>query len=254
MSHFDDDASSVVSHFDVDAFASELDDTLRRINIKRYSDMVCTPASVTAMTITAKLNVKAVCRDTVAIALSMVEGDGPLSSTKTKKVETRSRRKRAGSGAFYNQFTMYYGSKSVKVFRNGSVHVTGCQSPREFVRVTKAVCNLIQDIGGIEPEEGGRLTVSDVAVRMINMNFGIDRRLHLRALCDVCVAAGFTARYDADVYPGLNVKLPIGGRVITVLLFKSGKVIITGARTAQELECAHAMITSLVAGEDTSQK
>ena len=224
----------------------ELRECVARINARAYDAIVPTRAVVSTMTFTAKLNVQRVCRDSMTIALSMIEGDTPLTSTTSRSERKVHKRKRPGS-VFFNQITMRHGTKSVKVFDNGSMHVTGCTSPTQFLEVAEAVCKFMGELAGIETVDGsGVVRLTGYDTQMINLNFGVDTRLYLQQLCERYAAMGYVASYDSDTYPGLNVKLPVGDRRVTALLFKSGKVIITGAKTAEELESAHAMVTGVL--------
>lgn len=250
-SSFDTCAFTHAMEADVASLQRELDDCLARIRRQTFEHFSPSPASISTMTMSASLNVRRVCRDSMLIALSLVEGDGPLTSS-TKRPAKRQRQT-----VFFNQVTLRHGSKSVKVFDNGSMHVTGCTSPLEFLEVSSAVCTLMSDVAGIETTDGSDVRVTAFNVHMINLNFGAGVQLYLQGLRDMCAASGFQASYDADTYPGLNVKLPIGDRRITVLIFKSGKIIITGAKTPTELESAYNGITAIlgdVLGGEKRQK
>lgn len=231
------------AHALVDQLSGEIDAALVRINSRPYAQLQPTPATISTMTVTATLNVSRVCRDSMAIALSVVDGDGPL----TVSSKHAAKRRKRPSSVFFNQITMRHGTKSVKVFYNGSMHVTGCTSLAEFWKVATAVCAFMGDVAGIETtDKTGAVCIQHFNVQMINMNFGAGKGLFLQELRDTCASLGYIASYDSDTYPGLNIKLPVGDRRITVLMFKSGKVIITGAKTADELDRAHAMITKVL--------
>lgn len=215
--------------------------TLDAINSRSFKFIKPEKATVSTITITASLNTKKVCRDSMLIALSLVHGDGPLTAGNKKK------NKRKLESEFFNQVTLHHGTKSIKVFNNGSMHVTGCTSPLQFLDVASAVCAMMTDVAGITTSvEDQTIQVTEFQVQMINVNFGAGRQLYLKGLQTKCTEMGYTASYDPDVYPGLNVKLPIGERRVTILMFKSGKVIITGVKTACELDTAHVMITSIL--------
>lgn len=221
------------------ALSDELDRAVGRMNGKRFQHLRPSRASISTMTITASLNVKRVCKDSMVIALSLVDGDGPLTTAKTHK------RKR--TAVFFNQITLRHGTKSVKVFYNGSMHVTGCTSPMQFADIAAAVCAFMANVAGVETAQGdSNVRVKGFDIQMINMNFGAGAQLHLQSLRDTCTARGYTASYDSDMYPGLNIKVPVGARHATILMFKSGKVIVTGTKSVEELEQAHTLITDLL--------
>lgn len=219
--------------------AGDLDAAMASINAHRPG---AAPVTLTTMTVTARLNVRRVCRDSMAIALSLVEGDGPLTCT-----EGSARKRKRPPSEFFNQITLRHGTKSVKVFQNGSMHVTGCTSPAQFLDIASAVCRLMTDVAGVDTEDGSQeVRVVGFDVQMINVNFAVGATVHLQDLCERCASAGYAASYDADTYPGLNVKLPVGDRRVTALVFRSGKVIITGARTPHELVESHRMAIAVL--------
>lgn len=221
------------------ALDHELEQAVGRINARTFQRLQPTRASISTMTITASLNVKRVCKDSMVIALSLVDGDGPLTTAKTYK------RKR--TAMFYNQITLRHGTKSVKVFNNGSMHVTGCTSPMQFVDIASAVCAFMGKTAGVETVDGDfDVRVRSFDIQMINLNFSAGALLHLQRLRDRCVESGLVASYDSDMYPGLNIKVPVGNRTATVLMFRSGKVIVTGSKTAHELESVHGLITDML--------
>ena len=211
------------------------------MNSCQYVGLRPSPATLSTMTITGTTNLSRVCRDSILIALSLVEGQSPLTEVRSKP------RKRKQSTAFYNQLTMCHGSKSVKVFNNGSMHVTGCTSPTEFVDIATTVCALMGEVAGLESSDGSEgIFLTDFCIQMINLNFAAGTHIYLQRLRDVCASMGFVASYDADVYPGLNVKLPVDGQRVTVLIFRSGKIIITGAKKSSHLQQAHEIITRIL--------
>lgn len=221
---------------------NDLNGALDAINAQTYTRIAPSCARVSTMTITARLNVDKVCRDSMAIAVSLMDGTGPLSSSKAS-------RKRKPPSVFYNQFSCCHGTKSIKVFKNGRMHVTGCTSPVQFLEVASAVCTLMTEVAGISACDGSAsVRVLDFDVHMINMNFGVGTPLYLQDLLTKCASRGFIASYDADTYPGLNVKMPINDRHVTALVFKSGKIIITGAKRVADIVQAHRMITSMLDG------
>lgn len=195
--------------------ATQLQDMLVNIN----ADPFPTPARVCTMTFTAQTNMASVCGSSVMVATSLVEGTGPLGFSKKRKRDA----------GFYNQTTICHGSKSIKVFKNGSIHVTGCTSPAQFLEVATEVCRLLD----LCCNEDTTTRITDFDVHMININFAAGRCLLLQDLRDTCLARGHTAIYDADVYPGLKVKLGEGNNKVTALVFKSGKIIMTGKDPTQ---------------------
>jgi TATA-box binding protein (TBP) (component of TFIID and TFIIIB) len=144
---------------------------------------------------------------------------------------------------FYNQLTMWYKDgtkKSIKLFINGNVHVTGCRSLKEYVCLVRRVCMFLNNIfANGEPV----CRASSIDIQMINTNFGINIGLDLSKLKKVLLGYGRCATYDREVYPGLNLKVPTSyGREASVLVFISGNIIITGAKHFLEIYEAYKFI------------
>lgn len=210
--------------------------------------LTTTPVKLTTMTITAMTNVKSVCRLALMMGAEMLDDCGKLSiSNGTKK---RKRGEEAPPRSFYNQVTLTWnGSKSIKVFDNGRIHVTGCTSILEFMDIVSGVCDLVEStLGDTMRQRLGGVRVENFDIHLINLNFAVAIELGLEQLREMFVSRGHVASLDADVYPGLNVKLRIPGvtRMPSVLLFKSGKVIMTGTKTVDELEAAFVVLTDML--------
>lgn len=212
---------------------------LRAMNTGTYNVLTPSPTAVSTMTVTAQLNVSSVCRDKLLVAVGWMEGEGPLTAERKPTRPTS----RPPKPDFNNQTTVRYGSKSIKMFRNGSVHVTGCKSMADFVQAVSAVCDAMTQ-AGIEP---GGVRVTGFDTQMINVTFNANATLGLRELRELCLMRGWGAMYDADVYPGLNVKIPVcQDRRVTALVFRSGSVILTGAKTAAHVQEAHQQLTRIL--------
>lgn len=191
-------------------------------------------AAVSTMTLSACVNVADVCRDVLLVAVEWAEG----------ALHVPRKRKRE----FDNQTTVRHGSKSVKLFRNGRVHVTGCKSLADFQAAVADVCAALSD-AGVRTSDGQPMRFDRVTVHMMNVTFDAGSRLRLRPLRDALTALGHAVRYDADVYPGLNAKLCTGdGRRVTALVFGSGKVILTGACGPADLDRAHRELVGAIDG------
>ena len=127
---------------------------------------------------------------------------------------------------FYNQITVKLGRTSVKVFRNGSVHVTGARSVVHFGDVVDRMLTTI----GLLMDTTETMALVEAQVRLINANFNAGRKLPLRVLRDAIALTGVTASYDSSEYPGINAKMPCEHGVVSTLIFKTGSIIIAGAK------------------------
>lgn len=148
---------------------------------------------------------------------------------------------------FFNQLTFWYKDctkKSVKLFINGNVHVTGCRSLEEYTRLMHHICRFMDHLF---PDSSRTCKVMDIDIQMVNTNFSVGRGLDLSRLKRILLDQGMCATYDREVYPGLNLKVPTSaGREASVLVFISGNIIITGVRYFREIYEAYKFITESI--------
>ena len=145
--------------------------------------------------------------------------------------ESPTKRNKGPARAFCNQFTVKSGSTSVKIFSNGSISVTGIRSPVHCADVLDRVCCALGHIGNTDPPD-----IESLRISMINANFCASARLPLRLLRQALEEAGHAASYDPDAYPGVNAKIAVQpSGTVTVMIFTSGNVIISGAKTPEHV-------------------
>ena len=140
------------------------------------------------------------------------------------------------SNAFYNQLTIKAGTTSIKIFRNGAIHVTGAKSVVHFVDVIDRVCTVLGNIMDTNP------SLEEASISMINVIFCAARMLPLTVLRQALEDAGHPASYDPDAYPGVNAKV----LEITVLIFTTGSVIISGAKTPEHVSDVYAIVCTVI--------
>lgn len=159
-------------------------------------------------------------------------------TTKTGKVKQ----------TFYNQVSVWFADetskKNVKIFRNGNLHITGEKSLARNIDIADEICSTLSILFRCE-----RYAV-DFDVQMINTNFRLSVGLVLGSLRDALankVSSVTKASYDPETYPGLNCKYrTTSGRDVSLLIFNSGNVIITGIKDFKEFYEAYVMITGFV--------
>jgi len=149
---------------------------------------------------------------------------------------------------FYNQISIWYADdkarRNIKVFRNGSLHITGEKNIRGNIEIAIEVSEILGRILGIAVP-----VVSNFDIQMINTNFKIDVGIILGAMREAMSRHPQVtkASYDPETYPGLNCKYATtSGRAASVLTFNSGNVIITGLKTFQEFRDTYIFITGFI--------
>lgn len=186
---------------------------------------------------------------------------------------------------FDNQVTVIYSladkyNPNIKVFRNGNIQMTGIRIVEDGQRVVDIIANEIRRIY----EEGHVSIVEDIAalhpcdfrVRMINSNFSIPYSVRRRDLHKLLISHEYNNNciFQGTTYPGVKLYFywnfihgrnqdgickctqPCFGKgtgngdgeckKVTVAVFESGNVLITGANTQTQIDDAYAYITNIL--------
>lgn len=154
--------------------------------------------------------------------------------------------------AFQNSVIVQYvdqaplNRKAVKIFCNGTLHITGPKTVSECIEVSNMMCEILDILHGI-PDGTFRTTNFDV--QLVNTNFMVPFRLDLPTLQELMFAHDneLDACYDPSMHAALNLKFAASRkRKVTIMTFDSGHVIITGVVAADELRTAYAFIASFL--------
>jgi TATA-box binding protein (TBP) (component of TFIID and TFIIIB) len=133
---------------------------------------------------------------------------------------------------FFNQISVRYEDftkKSIKIFKNGKLQMTGITSYDEAIFVS----NMIKDYINNTPEASDKeIKIEGMYIAMINTNFFISKHLHLEKLQTLIEETCKYATYEPDRYPGLNVKI----NNTSMLIFGTGNIIITGAKKLEDVQ------------------
>lgn len=144
--------------------------------------------------------------------------------------------------SFYNSVTIRYKDtetrkgRAIKVFRNGNLHVTG------YTRVEDAEATGGQILGMFEGYE----RMEEVKIQMMNTCFRIDTEFNMMELFEEFRQSQHIIKYDTERHAGLQIKMVCGDRKITVIVFRTGSVLITGVRSMEELEYGHREIMRML--------
>lgn len=195
-------------------------------------------------------------------------------------------KKRASKRPFDNQTTVHvkYGDSllNVKVFRNGNVQITGLQRIEHGLDALAYLCDRIRAIPSEflseVVDDASKLRPSDLKVCLINSDFKVDFEIRRDKLFRLLTTSegGEPCRlgctYEPCIYPGVkiqyfwNERQPTTGccacpvkcqgagdglagaecRKITIAVFQSGCVIVTGGHSYQQIEQAYEYILGLL--------
>ena len=146
--------------------------------------------------------------------------------------------------AFYNQITIgyrdQYSTKSVKVFPNGSIQVAGCSDLIDCRRVLKQLAFILTTVLELENE----IEFGDISVKMINTNFSLNSSVNLNKIIQKFGQGAFKVSFDPDRYSAVKIKFVPrpGQKQVTASIFSTGKIIVTGAQTLDEIAAAYEIL------------
>lgn len=155
--------------------------------------------------------------------------------------------KAAGDKCFYNQLTLCHddgrSNKSVKIFPNSTVHVTGCQSLFDARRTISMVNAIIKELCGVDIN-------SKYRVAMINSFFSCPYALNLRKVEELFKAQPevFETSFQPDTYSGVKIKFKPSYEMkeITCSIFATGGCVITGCQTLREVAFAFNVVMRML--------
>lgn len=183
-----------------------------------------------------------------------------LIKLKRKKKTTTKNRKN-----FYNQATVIVAVNedryvNVKLFKNGSIQMTGCQSYENFTIAMKTLCEVLKKKKIVYDKVSKKFSskefvsktdnvtvdkIFNVKIRMINSNFNIGFLVNRKKLNELMVSAGEKSNFSPERHSGVIIKYLYEEKdTISVFVFESGAVIITGAKKREHLIEAYKFITA----------
>ena len=144
--------------------------------------------------------------------------------------------------SFYNQITINYTdhtTKSIKVFSNGRLQMTGITSMNEARYAANVVIDILSSIE--EYEERPHAKQFDIV--LVNSNFSFKNSLNIIKIKSMLDRNIFKVEYKPDVYPGLKIKHTNGA---SIFLFSTGNVVITGVKSIRHVREAFEHIVEQV--------
>jgi TATA-box binding protein (TBP) (component of TFIID and TFIIIB) len=187
----------------------------------------------------------------------------------TRQVERKVKRRKKKKRVFYNQVTVLVNTKSknteisnkktnklinVKLFNNGSVQLTGCKNLSNLLECIEVLNNELQKVRGyfdekesiikkiifMENKEAFKIeNVSDIKINLINCKFDAEFLIDRKNLHEVLKSENIECELEACVHAAVNIKFMNNGEKISIFVFESGSVIITGAKTKNDITAAY---------------
>ena len=153
--------------------------------------------------------------------------------------------------SFYNQVTLNYkdiSKKSMKIFSNGKLQITGLTSLYECEKLTAYTLKVLRHT----------LNNPDIMIRrsyigMINCNFSTGTNLGLYKLNILLNRhARVMSIYNPESYPAINMKY---GSMTSVFIFGTGNIVITGGKCLADIKETYGFINEeIIRNYDTVSK
>ena len=193
-----------------------------------------------------------------------------------------SKKKSESRKYFYNQITIHIFNElkenkrvNVKLFNNGRVQMTGINSNLIGETTLEIVIQELNQLNNksiifdMKDDTEEIKSINDLETVLINSDFDIGSEINREILHRHIIENGFLSSFEPCNYPGVNIKYymnplrnnygicdcekPCNGKgldntckKITVAVFKSGKIIITGARSKTHLQTAYEFISEFI--------
>jgi len=176
--------------------------------------------------------------------------------------------KKKGTDSFYNSFDIkltivdrednLFSNISIFIFPNGKVKAAGSKNIKTMYLMIEELISMINYVpGSVEkPEE---LEIENIKIQMICSDFKIKPVkdepdgwcLKQEDLKNILVNEHrLSATFSTlSRYPGINLKYPSvveKGKYVSLLIFRSGSIIITGAKYAKDLCSSYNFITNVI--------
>jgi TATA-box binding protein (TBP) (component of TFIID and TFIIIB) len=229
--------------------------------------------SISTISVTGKMNCKIVLENIDKyIKLSNDDIVSIKFGGKIKSLERKHKtKKKKDIRSFENQLTFEIRVNdikkiNVKIFKNGSFQMTGCKSMKDcntvlnklIYRLSK-VYAVIEDNKIVEKvfmddidKEG--IKVFGFKIDMINSNFKVPYLINREALYNILLDQKINCRYEPCIHACVNIKFPIENeitskneqKIVSIFVFQSGNIIITGAKTRDHIISSYNYITNIL--------
>ena len=227
------------------------------------SDVIYSPINISTMTICFNFNQPInlqLLKDTLEKKLTVSYKPGSRKS-KIKKEK--------GTDSFYNSFDIkltfvdrtvepvIFSNVSIFIFPNGKVKAAGIQTINTIQVMVDELIETIKYVDGDIVKDKDNIFIENVKIQMICSDFKIKPVkedpdgwcLKQEELKNILVKQGYSATFSAlSRYPGINLKYPssIEDKQVSLLIFRSGSIIITGAKYAQDIANSYIFITNII--------
>lgn len=185
---------------------------------------------------------------------------------KLKKIREKSKKGNKRKN-FNNQATLIVDVKNkrhinVKLFKNGAIQMTGCKSMDDFYHALDIVCRELKKKKVVYDKQTKIMTpkyfitnyenvdmlkIKNFKVVMINSNFRVGFLIDREKLHGLLIKSGVRSILEPNIHACVNIKYNYKNKdTISIFVFESGSIIITGAKTESHIIEAYKFITKVL--------
>ena len=246
-----------------DTVFKDFDKSLKSCVSKSENGVIYTSLSISTMTICFNFN--------QPINLQRLKDNLPEFITASYKPGSKKSKvkKKKGTDSFYNSFDlkisfvdrtatpMVFSNVSIFIFPNGKVKVAGVKTLHTITVMIEEIIEIIHSVENVV-ENRETFAAENIKIQMICSDFKIKPVkedpdgwcLKQEDLKNILVKQGYSATFSTlSRYPGINVKYPSSiekDKQISLLIFRSGSIIITGAKYIQDIAESYSFITNVI--------
>lgn len=140
---------------------------------------------------------------------------------------------------------------NIKLFKNGSIQMTGCKSEENVIDVLSKIFLELQTVKAVIDKKTMKVlekpfindasklkldNVDNITIGMINSNFIYPNKIDRLKLFNLLVKENVECRYDPSIHAPVNIKFNCKDKSISILVFeKKGSILITGAKNCNHI-------------------
>jgi TATA-box binding protein (TBP) (component of TFIID and TFIIIB) len=147
---------------------------------------------------------------------------------------------------------------SVKIFLNGSIQIAGSKSIEQINKSIECLIKILKKryfVESLNEEihlvESYNFAIKDFKINMINSNFYVNYKINIENLYPLVTKRGVKARFEPLSHRCVNIKFvpetnKDTDKPISIFVFESGSIIITGARNGNNIKAAYEFIMNVL--------
>ena len=210
------------------------------------------------------------------VQLSDTEIRPEPTSIKKKKKDVKKKKRTS----FQNQLTVIVNINkdkrvNIKLFKNGKIQMTGFKTKEDGFQAINGIIGIIKNNSvDLSPYINDIKTLEclNFDIVMINSDFNVGFKIRRESLYELLGNSNIFVTYEPDIYPGVNTKYffntnnkikgicnckkPCNGKgtgngdgdckKVTIAIFQSGAIIITGSRCHEQMNEAYNFINKII--------